>query len=440
MGLSRSLSTGTSSLRAHQKKFDVIANNLANASTVGFKANRVTFADQFTQTSSLGQRPDSSGATTGGLNPVQYGLGVKVGAVQRNMDQGLIEVTGRSLDMAINGNGFFIYQADGQTKYSRAGAVVRDSQGFLVDAVSGAHLQGYNLTYDASGKPMRDGEENNILDRSLSNLRIQPGFLSAPRQTTKIGLNGNLNAQMETGEQRVTSINIYDKTGAPRELSMTFEKTATPNEYTLTGSIEGNAVTLSATTATFNQDGSINTPTSLNVTAADLNAVLGGDLFDATTPKDIEISLVDASGNSFGGLTQYSSSSNATIQSQNGYEAGELLNMQVSPRGEIVGTFTNGQSEVIGQVAISKFTNPEGLITSGGNFFEASPNAGTPNIGTAGETFPSSTIAGSALEQSNVDLTIEFTEMISTQRAFEAASRTVTVGDQMLAEINQLKR
>ena len=440
MGLSRSLSTGTSSLRAHQKKFDVIANNLANASTVGFKANRVTFADQFTQTSSLGQRPDASGATTGGLNPVQYGLGVKVGAVQRNMDQGLIEVTGRALDMAINGNGFFIYKADNQTKYSRAGAVVRDSQGFLVDAASGAHLQGYNLTYDTSGKPARDSEEKNILDRSLSNLRIQPGFLSAPRQTSKIGVSGNLNAQMQTGEQRPTSINIFDKTGAPRDLSLTFEKTANPNEYTITGSIEGNAITLSATTLTFNQDGSINSPTSLNITAADLNSVLGGDLFDATTPKDIEISLVDPSGNAYGGLTQYSTSSNATIQSQNGYEAGELLNMEVNTRGEIVGTFSNGQSEVIGQVAIAKFTNPEGLITSGGNFFEASPNAGTPNVGTAGETFPSSSIAGSALEQSNVDLTIEFTEMISTQRAFEAASRTVTVGDQMLAEINQLKR
>lgn len=440
MGLSRSLSTGTSSLRAHQKKFDVIANNLANASTVGYKSNRVTFADQFSQTSTLGQKPDSSGASTGGLNPIQYGLGVKVGAVQRNMDQGLIEVTGRPLDMAINGNGFFIYKADGQTKYSRAGAVVRDSNGYLVDAGSGSHLQGYNISYGPSGKPVKDSDGGNILDRSLSNLRIQPGFLSTPRQTSKIALNGNLNAQMETGEQRVTSINIFDKTGAPRELSLTFEKTATPNEYTLTGGIEGNAVTLSATTVTFNQDGSIDTPTDLTITAADLNAVLGGDLFDETTPTDLEISLVDSDGNAFGGLTQYSSSSNATIQSQNGYEAGELLNLQVSPRGELVGTFTNGQSEVIGQVAISKFTNPEGLITSGGNFFEASPNAGTPNIGTAGETFPSSTIAGSALEQSNVDLTVEFTEMISTQRAFEAASRTVTVGDQMLAEINQLKR
>lgn len=440
MGLSRSLSTGTSSLRAHQKKFDIIANNLANASTVGFKSNRVTFADQFSQTTSLGQKPDTSGDTTGGLNPVQFGLGVKVGAVQRNMDQGLIEVTGRDLDMAINGNGFFIYQADGQTKYSRAGAVVRDSQGYLVDAGSGSHLQGYNLSYDATGKPVKDSNGNNVLERALSNLRIQPGFLSAPRQTTEIALNGNLNAQMQTGEIRTTSINVYDKTGAARELALTFEKTANPNEFNITGTIEGNSIPLSAGTVTFNQDGSINTPTNLTVTAVDLNTALGGDLFDATTPKDINVTLVDPDGNTFGGLTQYSSPSNATIQAQNGFEAGELLNMQISPRGEIVGTFTNGQSEVIGQVAIAKFTNPEGLITSGGNFFEASPNAGSPNIGTAGETFPSSSISGSALEQSNVDLTIEFTEMISTQRAFEAASRTVTVGDQMLAEINQLKR
>lgn len=440
MGLSRSLSTGTSSLRTHQKKFDVIANNLANASTVGFKSNRVTFADQFSQTTSLGRRPDQSGTTSGGENPVQYGLGVKVGAVQRNMSQGLIEVTGRSLDMAINGQGFFMYESGNQTKYSRAGAVVRDSQGFLVDAASGSHLQGYNLTYDTNGKPVRDSEGNNVLDRSLSNLRIQPGFLSAPRQTTDIALNGNLNSQMEVGETRQTSINIYDIGGAPRELSITFEKSANVDEFNVTATIEGNPIALSSGTVTFNQDGSINTPTELTVTAADLNTALGGTLFDDTTPNDINITLVDPDGNAFGGLTQYSSPSNATIQSQNGYAAGELLNLEVSPRGEIVGTFTNGQSEIIGQVAIAKFTNPEGLISSGGNFFEASPNAGNPNIGTAGETFPSSSIAGSALEQSNVDLTIEFTEMISTQRAFEAASRTVTVGDQMLAEINQLKR
>ena len=346
MGLSRSLSTGTSSLRAHQKKFDIIANNLANASTVGFKANRVTFADQFSQTTTLGQKPDSSGDTTGGLNPVQFGLGVKVGAVQRNMDQGLIEVTGRALDMAINGNGFFIYQADGQTKYSRAGAVVRDSNGYLVDAGSGSHLQGYNLVYDNTGKPVKDSEGNNILERKLSNLRIQPGFLSTPRQTTELSLNGNLNAQMEVGETRSTSINIFDKTGAPREMALVFEKTATPNEYTITGSIEGNAVTLSNTTVTFNEDGSIDTPTEITVTAADLNTVLGGDLFDEVTPKDITILFVDPDGNSFGGLTQFSSPSNATIQSQNGYEAGELLNMQVSPRGEIVGTFSNRKMDM----------------------------------------------------------------------------------------------
>lgn len=440
MGLSRSLSTGTSSLRAHQKRFDVIANNLANSSTIGFKSSRVNFADQFTQVTSLGAAPDNSGTTKGGTNPVQFGLGVKIGGLQRDMSQGLIEVTGKPLDMAINGDGFFIYQKGNQDLYSRSGMVVRDNQGFLVDASSGAHLQGFNLGFDANGRPVKDPDGNNILNRSVENLRILPGFLSAPKQTTLARLTGNLDAQMEVGEERLTSISIYDNTGASRQLTLIFEKTANQGEFNISASIEGNTIPLSATTVQFNLNGSIDTPTDLQITAADLNVALGGNLFDEDEPKDITLYLQDPDNPLIGGLTQYSAPSNATIQSQNGFESGELIDLDVSAKGEIIGTFTNGQSEVLGQVVLAKFANPEGLLNTGGNFFEVSPNSGNPNLGSAGETFPSMSIAGRALEQSNVDLTVEFTEMITTQRAFEAAARTITVSDQLLAEVNQLKR
>jgi flagellar hook protein FlgE len=114
--------------------------------------------------------------------------------------------------------------------------------------------------------------------------------------------------------------------------------------------------------------------------------------------------------------------------------------MQVDGRGRILGSFTNGQTEVLGQIAMARFANNEGLIRTGGNYFRQAPNSGDPIIGTAVEIFPTTSMVGNSLEQSNVDLTREFTDMISTQRAFEAASRTVTVSDTLLQEITQLKR
>jgi len=441
MGLIRSLSTGASSLKAHQQKFDVISNNLANANTIGFKSARVSFADQFSQVTKYGSAPDSNGGQgMGGTNTMQVGLGVKVGSIQNNMGQGAIESTGRSLDMALNGDGFFVYQFNGKDMYSRAGAINRDSKGMLVDSNSGAYLKGYNVSVGTNGRMTKDSDNINILNRKVENLSIPPDITSEPKQTEKISITGNLDSSLVDGQSRSSSIKIFDNTGAPRDLSLTFTKTNIPNEYVIKGEIEGKIVPLLPSNLTFRTDGTLDNPATININATALNTAMGATLFDATTPKNVTITLKNPNNPISGSLTQFSGNSTATVSSQDGYRTGDLVGLEVDPQGKILGTFTNGQTEILGQAVIAKFTNAEGMMKEGGNFFSSTANSGIPNLGTAGEIFPSTTIAGRSLEQSNVDLTEQFTEMISTQRAFEAASRTVTVSDQLLQEINQLKR
>ncbi len=441
MSLTRSLATGASSLRAHQQRFDVISNNLANVNTIGFKSGRATFQDFLSQTAKYASSPDNEGGTgIGGVNPLQFGLGVKVGAVQRDMSQGMVESTNRPLDLALNGGGFFVYNLNGRQVYSRAGAITRDKEGAFVDSSTGAFVQGYNIEKDANGKIVRDSNGNNILNRKIENVGVSSNVISPPSQTQNVSVTGNLNAATPEGDERKTSINIFDNSGGSRSLSLTFTKTANPNEFTISGEIEGVAVNLSDTTITFNNDGTLQTPLAVSISTADLNTALASQVFDETAPKDtINIELAN-SGSLLSGLTQFAADNTATMLEQDGYQSGDLLNLSVDQEGKIWGAFTNGQAEILGQVAIAKFTNPEGLNNEGNNFFSISPNSGLANVGTAGENFPSTKIISSALEQSNVDITTQFTDMISTQRAFEAAARTITVSDQLLGETNLLKR
>lgn len=441
MGLSRSLATGASSLGAHQKRFDIISNNLANANTVGFKHSRVNFQDQISQTMKYGTAPDASGGVgIGGINSQQVGLGVKVGSITKDMSQGVIEVTNRPLDMSINGDGYFVYNKNGKDFYSRAGAVTRDTQGNLVDTATGYYLQGYNVETDAGGRPLTNSANQNILSRSVSNLNIEPGVISQPKQTENIIFNGNLEREYEEGESQTASIKVFDNTGGARNLSITFTKTANPGEFTLSGQIDGLDVALSETALTFNTDGTLSTPFDISITAADLNATLGNTLFDETSPKDINIQLGDPDSITSGSITNFAGISDITASQQDGYEAGDLVGLEVDEKGKVRGTFTNGRNEILGQVVMAKFTNPEALLSMGNNMFSENVNSGIANVGTALENFPSSSIVGRALEQSNVDLTAQFTDIISTQRAFEAASRSITVTDQMLQEVNNLKR
>ena len=441
MGLSRSLNTGTSALRVNQQNLDVISNNIANVNTIGYKSSRATFADQFSQTLDYGRAPDQvNGNGLGGVSPMQMGLGVKMAAISNDMSQGTLETTDRALDLALAGSGFFVYDLNGMQLYSRAGDVSLDRDGYLVDSATGAFLQGYNPEYDEDGKIIRDSDGNNILNRTITDLRIPPNVLSPPQQTENIAITGNLNSSTAVDEERQTSITIFDNKGGSHSLNLTFTKSSNLNEWGVSATIDGVDIALDEDTINFNIDGSLESPAGLNVTASDLNAALETTVFDEDTPKDIAIQLLDENDPISGSLTQFSGATNATASSQDGFQAGDLQDVSVDENGKIYGAFSNGQTELLGQVVIAKFTNQQGLLKEGGNFFSVSPNSGLANIGTAGETFESTAVASGALETSNVDMTEEFTDMIKTQRAYEAASRTITVSDALLQETNNLKR
>jgi flagellar hook protein FlgE len=440
MALTRSLSTGASSLKAHQQRFDVISNNLANLNTIAYKSNKAEFQEQFHQVLKYGVSPELNGENGfGGRNPMQVGLGVKVGSIRQDLSQGALESTNNPLDMALQGDGFFIYNQNGRDMYSRAGAISRDKDGFLMDTATGAYLQGYNIESDGNGRPVKDANGVNVLDGNKGNLQIPDSVISPPNQTESITMTGNLNAANTDGFEKKTSIKIFDNNGGDHNLQFTFTKTANPNEYTLSATIGGTAVTLPSTTVTFNSDGSLQSPQSLSITAANLNNALGTTVFDDTTPRDVTVTLADPN-NPLSGLTGFSASNSATFLEQDGYESGNLLGLDVDSAGQVWGTFTNGQSEKLGRVLVAKFNNDEGLIRNGNNFYSPSPNSGNAIIGTLGDVFEGTTLQNNSLEQSNVDMTVQFTDMISTQRAYEAAARTITVSDQILGETTILKR
>ncbi len=438
MGLMRSLSTAQSSLRAHQQRLDVIAHNVANVNTIGYKASRARFADYFSQRLSFGAM---GAATLGGVNPLQIGSGVRLAAIVTDMSQGTLTVTERPLDVALQGEGFFVVQLNGQPRYTRAGSFTVDALGRLVDTATGALVQGYPLLLDMTGRPVRDSAGNLVLARRVEALRIPPQLRSPAHQTERVRVAGNLSAAMAEGETLATSILIYDARGVTHVLQLEFQKTATPGEFTLRLTLDGQAVALpaGASIVRFRSDGTLESPPSVSISAAELNTALGAasPVFEPTKSLTLELA---PEGNLLAGITNVAGQSTLAIVEQDGYGMGELVDLRIDSTGKLLGTFTNGRTEVLGQLVIAKFPNPEGLLREGDALFTPSPASGAPILGTAGELFPSTRILGGALEEANVDLGTEFTELITTQRAFEAAARMVAVSDQILAELNALKR
>ncbi|MCS6965828.1 MAG: flagellar hook protein FlgE [Candidatus Kapabacteria bacterium] len=440
MGLSQSLTTAQSALRAHQQRLDVIANNVANVNTLGYKASRARFAEYFARQLRMGTAPEAS-AGLGGIDPLQIGMGVYMASIFVDMSQGALTVTNRPLDMALQGEGFFVVRLNGQQRLTRAGVFTLDAQGNLVDAVTGALVQGYNALFDAEGRLVRDNAGSVVLSRRVDALRLPPGLRSPARQTEQVRVAGNLSAGMTTGESIATSILIYDARGGTHELRLEFRKTSNPNEFELSLAVDGRTVRLpaSATLVRFRADGGLEAPRSFTVSASELNTAVGASspVFDTTRSLTVHLA---PSGTSPVGVTNLAGGSTISFVEQDGYGVGELVDLQVEPNGKLVGSFTNGRTEVLGQLVIAKVMNPGGLVREGDNLFAVSPSSGSPVFGTAGELFPTTRVIGGAVEEANVDLTTEFTELIATQRAFEAAARAVAVSDQILVEINALKR
>ena len=392
----RSLFSGISGLRAHQTMLDVTGNNIANVNTTGFKSSSTQFQDTLSQVLS---NAGAAQTGVGGTNPAQVGLGVRVAGITTNFAQGAAQLTNNSTDMMISGDGFFVVSKGGQDFYSRAGAFSRDASGQLV-TTDGALVQGWEAV-------------GGVIDTNapLADLRLTNAATMAAKATTNASFEGNLPSDAVTGATLNKQITVYDSVGNARQLALNFDKTATG--WTVSGT-DGTAGTLAATPLVFDASGVLTSPLSVSV---------------GTNPVAVNLSTITG----MAGLD--------TVQSkvQDGQQAGTLQSFTLNADGSLMGAFSNGMKQVVGQIALATFNNPVGLEKSGASLYRTTVNSGAAQVGTAGSGGRGSLIGGS-LEMSNVDLSAEFTNLIVAQRGFQANARVITTSDQVLQELVDLKR
>ena len=413
-----SFSASLSGLNANQQKLKVIGNNLANLNTVGFKASSVQFMDLVSQ--SVG------GAST---NPMQAGLGATVGSISPSFTQGGIENTGVATNAAIQGNGFFIVGAQTDRFYTRAGDFSLDADGVLVTP-DGIPVQGYTQFDPTTNQLIRTGALNNIV--------IEPGVLRPPLPTLQFGTISNLSADALVGDVFTASVQIYDALGASHIATITYTNTAPGAwDYEITvpgedvaGGVLGTPSPIANGSVTFDANGLLTSP------AADVT-ITSPAWANGAAATSFDWDIVDANG--VGTLTGFAGPSATSSVTQNGSPAQSVASIRINTDGEIVAAFGNGSTLVIAQLGIANFNNPGGLVKLGLNKYAESEAAGVANIGLAG-TGGRGTLIGSSLEQSNVDIAYEFTQMILAQRGYQANSKSITVADELLVDTLNLKR
>lgn len=393
----RSLFSGISGLRAHQTMMDVVGNNIANVNSVGYKASNVVFEDTLSQ---LVRGSTTPTGTAGGLNPMQVGLGVKTAAISTNFGQGSTQLTGRTLDLMIQGDGFFVVSADGNQQYTRAGSFTLDGQGRLTTP-DGALVQGWSAV---------NGAINTAA--APASIALPMGVTAPPTPTTQIVFGGNVDATQPVGTAITTTITAYDGQG-----------TAVPLQFTMTKT-GANAWDLASAGGTPPISGLTFDPATGGLTSANPVAVtINGQALN-----------LDLSG-----VTQYGSASSFNAVSQDGATMGQLQAFTIASDGTVVGEFSNGVKRPVAQLAMATFSNPGGLQKVGNSSFSASLNSGAAIIGAPGSGDRGLMIGG-ALEMSNVDLAAEFTNLIIAQRGFQANSKIITSSDEILQDLVNLKR
>lgn len=420
----RSMFSSVSGLRAHQVMMDVIGNNIANVNTAGYKASSVVFQDL------LSQMIGGAGAPTllvAGTNPAQIGLGVRVGGVQTTFTQGATQLTNRTTDLSIQGDGFFVLNDGGTRMYSRLGSFGFDTMGRLSTS-DGAIVQGWTAA-------------NGSIDTNapVDDLRLPLGQLIAPVETSTVTLGGNLPADSANGTQIVTSINTYDQQGTEIPLTFTWTKDngPGPNNWDVTVTCPDSAG-VTQTVASVN-DYAFTPATGLPVAPfPGLNkATLNGFGYVFTAPGSVTVDVGSATDPE--ALHQFAGTNSLAALRQDGSTTGFLRTFSLGADGTVTGVFSNGKTQVLGQVALASFNNPGGLEKAGDSAFRETVNSGFAQIGTA-NSGGRGTLSPGTLEMSNVDMAQEFTNLIIAQRGFQANSRVITASDELLQDLVNLKR
>jgi flagellar hook protein FlgE len=541
----RSLSSAVAGLNTQQTAMDVIGANISNINTVGYKGSRTSFQDVMSQTM---QSATGSSGERGGTNAIQIGMGVGLAAVDTITEAGSYQSTGRSTDLAIQKEGYFVVTDGKQQNYTRAGNFDFDSAGNFVIPGTGLFIRGWNAV---------DG----VLDSSgqISNIKVPAGTSIPAKSTTEMTFINNLSASATPGTTAMTAKDVYDSLGKTHTLNNTFTYMGGNKWISSVALADGTAVTNGLTEISFDNNGGFSTVKQAAVTAAaattvnldptkyqldnttgsihssyftvadngtpaalhvlkatftqmsdnkwtyaitdtssksssalktgeiiydtaaatdytDNNAATtfaingatitfslssdgvapNGTIFHADrastdpaaystdptvnpitfTPADAATVEVDMN---YYALTQYGTDTTVQASEQDGYAAGTLDSVSIDSTGKIIGTFTNGQTQNLAQIALATFTNPGGLTRVGGSMFAESENSGFASIGTSGSGGRGEIQSGT-LEMSNIDLADQFSKMIVAQRGFQSNSKIITVSDEMMEILANLKR
>jgi flagellar hook protein FlgE len=390
-----------SGLSADSVALNTIGNNLANLNTTAYKGQSTEFEDLFYQ--QIGQN--------GAGDALQVGVGTKVETTATDFSQGSINPTGITSDLALSGNGYFVVQQNGLPLLTRAGNFQLDTVGNLISA-EGASVMGY-------------AAKSGVVDPSgpLVPLSVPYGATESAQATQNIGFTANLNAGAAVGTGYSSEVTAYDSLGQTHLVTVNYTKTAA-NTWSYAISIPAGDATGTPTnttgTLTFNSSGQLTSP------ATNVAGVTFPTMTDGAANLDFNFNLYNSSGTPT--ITQTIATSQNNAATQDGFASGNYAGFTVDSTGMITATFSNGQNEVVGQVAVATVASDQGLVIVGDNNFETTASSGPIVAGVAG-TGSRGTITDSALELSNVDISTEFANLIVAQRDFEANSKTVTTFD-----------
>lgn len=478
----RSLFSGVSGLKVHQTKMDVIGNNIANVNTIGFKSSSVNFSDILYQTT---QNATGANAATGsaGQNAKQIGLGTTVSGITTNISQaGGAQRTDIATDMMITGSSFFIVNSGGINYFTKSGAFKIDGVGNLATE-SGASVMGWQVD---------PADETNIITSAVSPLKIMSAenLYANPEATTKARITGNIDqtdTDLKTAAGKVTQFDFYDNLGnkytAKLKVTQDTSATGASNKYNVsltdiidsednsifvTKTVTGDNVTYSATNklSKINFGGNDYTvAVDATTGAVTLSGTASPLVYDGATgsfksigadgAKAIDFTLEGSGENpfkkislDFSSTTMYATSGSSSLQGYrgdangngSGKKVGSMVGVSIDTSGKIYGKYDNDTTKLLGQVAVASFANPAGLESVGNSMFAATKNSG--DFDGIGEDVSSGggEITTGVLEMSNVDLSTEFTQMITTQRGFQANSRIITTSDTLLEELINIKR
>ena len=405
-----SFQQGLSGLNVAAKNLSAIGNNVANATTVGFKSARTEFTDVF------------ANSLAGGAG-VQVGIGASIAAVRQQFTQGNIVTTSNPLDVAINGGGFFRLSSNGVASYARNGQFSLDRDGYVVTS-SGARLTGYQA--DSLGQ---------IVASTPTDLRISLANIS-PQATAdaRVGLNLDSRETVPAAAFAIndpssynssTAMTVYDSQGNSHTLTLYFRKSAA-NTWSVYGAGDGAQLNGGAALGTLNfgANGLLPANATINVSMPLTNGATSPLAFPLTFPTS--------------DMTQFGVNFAVSQLSQDGFTTGRVAGFAIGEDGVILGRYTNGQTRAQGQIVLANFVNAQGLAALGNNQWAETSESGQPLVAAPGSGSLGTLQAG-ALEEANVDLTEELVNMITAQRVYQANAQTIRTQDQVLQTIVNLR-